>query len=92
MVDEAKHFVSRVIPLLASPNHNQWYSYIINMDQTPVFLMVPNKTLNVAGEQSINVRTSMGSTMWLTCAATVSAAREIFLRPFFVFKGKWHLC
>ena len=86
MVDEAKHFVSRVTPLLASPNHDQWY--IINMDQTPVFFsMVPNKTLNVAGEQSINVRTSTGSTMWLTCAVTVSAARDI-LRPFIVFKGK----
>ena len=35
MVDEAKHFVSHVTPLLASPNHDQWY--IINMDQTPVF-------------------------------------------------------
>ena len=57
------------------------------MDQTLVFLMVPNKTLNVAGEQSINVRTSMGSTMQLTCAATVSAARDN-LRPFLVFKGK----
>ena len=35
MVDEVKHFVSRVTPLLASPNHDQ--RYIINMDQTPVF-------------------------------------------------------
>ena len=49
--------------------------------------MVPNKTLNVAGERSINVRTSMGSTMWLTCAATVGAAEDI-LRPFIVFKRK----
>ena len=86
MVDEVKHFVSRVTPLLASPNCDQWY--IINMDQTPDFFsMVPNKTLNVAGERSINVRTSTGSTMRLTCAATVSAARDI-LRPFIVFKGK----
>ena len=45
--------------------------------------MVPNKALNVAGEQSINVRTSTGSTMRLTCAA----ASDI-LRPFLVFKGK----
>ena len=36
MVDEAKHFVSRVTQLLASPNCDQWY--IINMDQTPVFV------------------------------------------------------
>ena len=86
MVDEAKHFVSHVTPLLTSPNRDQWY--IINMDQTPVlFSMVPNKTLNVAGERSINVRTSTGSTMRLTCAVTVSAARDI-LRPFIVFKGK----
>ena len=86
MVDEAKHFVSRITPLLASPNHDQWY--IINMDQTPVFFsMVPNKTLNIAGARSINVRTSMGSTMRLTCAVTVSAAGDI-LRPFIVFKGK----
>ena len=49
--------------------------------------MVPNKTLNVAGERSINVRTSTGSTMQLTCAVTVSAAGDI-LRPFIVFKGK----
>ena len=49
--------------------------------------MVPSKTLNIAGEQSINVRTSTGSTMQLTCAATVSAAGDI-LRPFIVFKGK----
>ena len=49
--------------------------------------MVPNKTLHVAGEQSINVRTSMGNTMQLTCAATVGAAGDI-LRPFLVFKGK----
>ena len=76
MVDEAKHFVSRITPLLASPNHDQWY--IINMDQTPVFFsMVPNKTLNIAGERSINVRTSTGSTMRLTCAVTVSAAGDI---------------
>ena len=86
MVDEAKHFVSCVTPLLASLNHDQWY--IINMDQTPGFFsMVPNKTLNVAGERSINVRTSTGSSMQLTCAVTVSAARDI-LRPFIVFKGK----
>ena len=49
--------------------------------------MVPNKTLNVAGERSINVRTSTGSTMRLTCTVTVSAAGDI-LRPFIVFKGK----
>ena len=86
MVDEAKHFVSHVTPLLASLNHDE--RYIINMDQTPVFFsMVPNKTLNVAGERSINVRTSMGSRMRLTCAVTVSAAGDI-LRPFIVFKGK----
>ena len=86
MVDEAKHFVSHVTPLLASLNRDQ--QYIINMDQTPVFFsMVPNKTLNVAGERSINVGTSTGSTMWLTCAVTVSAAGDI-LRPFIVFKGK----
>ena len=35
MVEEAKHFVSCVTPLLASPNHDQQYN--INMDQTPVF-------------------------------------------------------
>ena len=52
-----------------------------------LFSMVPNKTLNVAGEQSINVRRSTGSTMRLTCAVTVSAAGDI-LRPFIVFKGK----
>ena len=86
MVDEAKHFASRITPLVASPNCDRWY--IINMDQTPVFFsMVPNKTLNVAGERSINVRTSTGSTMWLTCAVTVSAAGDI-LRPFIVFNGK----
>ena len=85
-MDEAKHFVSRITPVLASPNRDQ--RYIINMDQTPVFFsMVPNKTLNIAGEQSINVRTSMGSTMRLTCAVTVHAAGDI-LRPFIVFKGK----
>ena len=62
IVDEAKHFVSRITPLLTSPNRDQ--RYIINMDQTQVFFsMVPNKTLNIAGEQSINVRTSTGSTM-----------------------------
>ena len=49
--------------------------------------MVPNKALNVAGEQSINVRTSMGSTIRLTCAVTVSTAGDI-LRPFIVLKGK----
>ena len=49
--------------------------------------MVPNKSLNVAGERSINVRTSTGSTMQLTCAVTVSAAGDI-LRPSIVFKGK----
>ena len=86
MVDEAKHFVSRITPLLTSPNRDQ--RYIINMDQTPVFFsMVPNKTLNIAGARSINVRTSTGSTMRLTCAVTVSAAGDI-LRPFIVFKGK----
>ena len=54
MVDEAKHFVSCITPLLASPNCDQ--RYIINMDQTPVFFsMVPNKTLNIAGARSINV-------------------------------------
>ena len=58
------------------------------MDQTLVFFsIVPNKTLNIAGERSINVRTSTGGTMRLTCAVTVSAAGDI-LRPFIVFKGK----
>ena len=86
MVDEAKHFVSHVIPLLTSRNCNQ--QYIINMDQSPVYFNSPLKTLNVAGEQSINVRTSTGITIRSTCAATTSAAGDI-LRPFLVFKGKW---
>ena len=48
MVDEVKHFVSRITPLLTSPNCDQ--RYITNMDQTPAFFsMVPSKTLNVAG-------------------------------------------
>ena len=84
MVDDVKHFVSHITPLLASPNRDQ--RYIINMDQTPVFFsMVPNKTLNIAGERSINVRTSIGSTMQLTCAVTASAAGDI-LRPFIVLR------
>ena len=58
------------------------------MDQTPIFFsMVPNTMLNCVGDQSMNVRSSSGSTMCVTVALTVTAAGGL-LPPMFVFKVK----
>jgi hypothetical protein len=85
MEDEGKAFITRVRPTLAAPNRDP--KYILNMDQTPVFFsMTPNTTLNIRGKRNINVRSSSGSTMRLTCAITVTASGDI-LQPLIIFKG-----
>jgi hypothetical protein len=86
VMDEAKGFVSRIIPSANMPNRDK--RFIINMDQTPVFFsMVPRTTLQKQGSRSVNVRASSGSTIRVTVAVTVTAAGGR-LPLLIVYKGK----
>jgi hypothetical protein len=85
-MDAAKAFVHSLVPTLRAPNRQ--LSFILNMDQTPVyFSMTPNTTLETRGVRSVNIRSSSGSTMRVTVAVTVTANGEL-LTPMLVFKGK----
>ena len=84
--DLVEKFVLTTWPFLSQPNQDK--RFIINMDQTPIFLVwFQNTTLNHVGDQSINVHSSSSSTMHVTLALTVAAA-EGLLPPMFVYKAK----
>ena len=62
--------------------------FIINMDQTPVFFdMTSGRTLETAGNRTVNGQTGTSSTMRVTVAVTVTANGEM-LKPMIIFKGK----
>jgi hypothetical protein len=83
--DTAKAFVLSLVPTMRAPNRQ--LSYILNMDQTPVyFSMTPKTTLETRGVRTVNVRSSSGSTMRVTVAVTVTAGGDL-LTPLLVFKG-----
>ena len=83
---EAKDFISFAKSKLTGVNRCQ--KYILNMDQTPIFFdMSSGRTLNTAGERTVNGRTSTSATMRVTVAVTVTASGD-FLKPIIIFKGK----
>ena len=85
-VSDAKDFLNCQRPKLSEPCRHQ--DYVLNMDQTPVpFTFNSNKTLEVVGARTVNVRKSTSDTKRATFAMTVSASGKV-LKPMLVYKGK----
>ena len=67
---------------------NRYPSFVINMDQTPIFFdMSSGKTLNISDERTVNGRTTSSSTLLVTVSVIATASGEL-LQPMIVFKGK----
>lgn len=86
---DAADFVKTIRPFLHGPSRHP--SFILNMDQTPVYYSMHEKrTLATKGQRSVNVRTSQKETERITVAVTISAGGDL-LAPTIVFKGKWQI-
>ena len=70
--DEALYFLGMMQPMVREANRSE--DYIINMDQTPVFFMLPQNTLEPMGNQTVNVRTCTSSTIRVTVAVIVTSS------------------
>ena len=63
-------------------------TFFINMDQTPVWMSChPNKTLNLQGEGTINIRKTGDSGTRFTACLAISANGDK-LKPALIFKGE----
>ena len=61
--------------------------FIVNMDETPVFYLVSNKTIEKQGNKSVIIRTSSSDKRHVTVILSVAANGDV--QPTFViFKGK----
>lgn len=86
---DAADFVKTIRPFLYGPSRHP--SFILNMDQTPVFYSMHEKsTLQKKGSRSVNLRTSKDESKRITVAVTISAAGDL-LQPTIVFKGEEHV-
>ena len=84
-VDEALQWLTIMRPIVVAPEVDR--SFIINMDQTPVFLsMHPNQTLELEGTRSVVIRTTCNSTNRVTCSLAISGNGDK-LKPMLIFKG-----
>ena len=83
---EALDFVHTQRPKLIGPCRDE--DFILNMDQTPIpFTFNSQRTLEVVGRRTVNVRKSTSDTKRATFAMTVSASGKV-LKPMLIFKGK----
>lgn len=86
VTEEAREWLEIIRPIVSAPNVER--KFIINMDQTPVFLsMHPKRTLDLQGRKTINMRRTCNSTARLTVSLAVSASGEK-LKPMVIFKGR----
>ena len=84
--DQALDFIRTMRPLLTRPVNQQ--RFILNMDQTAVFFcMLPKKTLNLSGADSVLLSTLCGTNHRVTVSVTVTADGDI-LKPMVIFKGR----
>lgn len=83
---DGKDFIIYIVPKIRQPNrHKEW---TMNMDQTAVFhSMQGNKTLELEGVLTVNIRKSTGDTKRTTCCMFFTAGGTA-LTPMVVFKGK----
>ena len=82
---EAGDFMTTIRPLLKGPHRNE--DFVMNMDQTPVpFTFNTNRTLQLKGTKTVNIRKSTCDTKRVTVAMAVTASGR-YLPPFLVFKG-----
>ncbi len=80
--EEATNFLNEVRTQVVD---KRW---IINMDQTPVYFTMNQKTtLNTVGARTVHVRTSTNDTKRATVAVTITASGHL-LPALTVFKGK----
>jgi hypothetical protein len=85
-IDQALQFIAVMRPIVSAPNMEQ--KWIINMDQTPVFLsMHPTQTLDLQGNSTVNSRRTSDSGSRFTVSLAISANGDK-LKPFAIFKGK----
>ena len=84
--EQALQWIVTMRPIVSAPNvGKQW---ILNMDQTPIWLsMHPQTSLNLIGANTVNGRRSGDSGSRFTCTVAISANGDK-LRPFLIFKGQ----
>jgi hypothetical protein len=83
--DEATDFLNEVRTKVVGPHCDK--RWILNMDQTPVYFTMNNKTtLNSVGARTVHVRTSTSDTKRATVAVTITASGNL-LPAVTVFKG-----
>ena len=85
MEEQAKEWLTLTRPILQAPNVAK--KFVINMDQTPVFMSMHSKrTLDLQGRRTITGRKTSNSTARLTVSLAVSADGDK-LKPMVIFKG-----
>ena len=81
----ALDYMKSIRPKVMQLNRSQ--EFILNMDQTPVpFSFHSERTLELLGSRTINIRKSTNDTKRVTCAMTVTASGSV-LTPMLIFKG-----
>ncbi len=85
-LQQALNFMQFVRVIVSGSNRDR--CFVINMDQTPVYFSMSSKrTLEVIGEKTIHIRTSMNDTKCATVAVTITADGTL-LPSTLIFKGK----
>ena len=85
MEEEARDFLMDVRKKVVGPHRDK--RWIINMDQTPVYFTMNQKTtLNTVGARTVHVRTSTNDTKRATVAVTITASGWL-LPTVTIFKG-----
>ena len=86
MIEEAQEWLTVVRPIVQAPNVQQ--RFVINMDQTPVFLsMHPKRTLDLRGTRTVHALRTSNCTARMTVSLAVSADGDK-LKPMVIFKGQ----
>jgi hypothetical protein len=85
LIDEAQAWLVHMRPILAAPDLHQ--RFIINMDQTPMYLsMHPKQTLELQGSRTVHGRITTEGDSRFTCTIAISANGDK-LKPMCIFKG-----
>ena len=91
--DEAKgvtaDFVEFIQTKISETNRN--LKFILNVDQSPIFLLIMEKTLKYQDACSVNMRASTSETKHLIMACTITMDGTK-LTPILIFKGKVYVC
>jgi hypothetical protein len=85
-IQEAIEFQDFIRPMLLGPEHADLW-LILNMDQTPVYFSIyPTRMLEVLGNKTIVIWTTINDTKRATVVHTITAAGDQLV-PMVVYKG-----